>query len=200
MVSNPQWDQVGDQPVLKLLNSLNVLARPFAGPPGIPEDRLAILREAFTQTCADPDFLAFAEKSGVPIDLTNGEEALEMVKGMVSLEPDLINIDTSTTPYILDIEWYLDLVIKDRFGFPIEDAQVTVKDNFNNTVFSGSSDVHGQISKIILTEKNYTGIAWNPTMQVEIHTPHTIKVVKNGYDTNNTIVNARFSGVEISNA
>jgi len=80
------------QPVLKLLNTLNVLARPFAGPPGIPADRLKILRDAFYKSCNDPEFLAFAEKSGVPVDLTPGEEALGLVKGIIELEPDLVKL------------------------------------------------------------------------------------------------------------
>lgn len=80
------------QPVLKLLNTLNVLARPFAGPPGIPADRMKILLDAFYKSCNDPEFLAFAEKSGVPIDLTPGDEALDLVKGIIELEPDLVKL------------------------------------------------------------------------------------------------------------
>jgi tripartite-type tricarboxylate transporter receptor subunit TctC len=80
------------QPVLKLLNTLNVLARPFAGPPDIPADRLKKLRDAFYKSCKDPEFLSFAEKSGVPIDLTPGEEALDLVKGIIELDPDLVKL------------------------------------------------------------------------------------------------------------
>jgi tripartite-type tricarboxylate transporter receptor subunit TctC len=80
------------QPVLKLLNTLNVLARPFAGPPGIPADRLKILRDAFYKSCNDPEFLAFAEKSGVPVDLTTGEEALELVEGIIELDQSLVQL------------------------------------------------------------------------------------------------------------
>jgi len=79
-------------PVVKLLNTLNVLARPFAGPPGIPADRLKMLRDAFYKSCNDPEFLAFAEKSGVPVDLTKGEEAMEMVEGILELDPDLVKL------------------------------------------------------------------------------------------------------------
>ncbi len=76
-------------PVVGFLNTLNVLARPFAGPPGIQADRLKILRDAFKKACHDPEFLSFAEKSGVPIDLTEGEEARELVSSMMTLSPEL---------------------------------------------------------------------------------------------------------------
>ena len=80
------------RPVLKLLNTLNILARPFAGPPGISEDRLEILRNAFYKACNDPEFIAFAEKSNIPIELTDGEEALDLVKGMLEISPEMTEL------------------------------------------------------------------------------------------------------------
>jgi tripartite-type tricarboxylate transporter receptor subunit TctC len=44
--------------VLQLLLSPQIYGRPFAGPPGIPTDRLAALRAAFAATMRDPEFLA----------------------------------------------------------------------------------------------------------------------------------------------
>jgi len=38
------------------------LGRPIAAPPGIPLDRIALLRRAFDETLKDPEFLADAEK------------------------------------------------------------------------------------------------------------------------------------------
>jgi tripartite-type tricarboxylate transporter receptor subunit TctC len=87
LVTDPAY-----KPVVGFLNTLNVLARPYAGPPGIPADRLKILREAFNKSCKDPEFLSFAEKSGVPIDLTEGEEAQELVSSMMTLSPDVKKI------------------------------------------------------------------------------------------------------------
>jgi len=87
LVTDPNYT-----PVVGFLNTLNVLARPYAGPPGIPADRLKILRDAFNKACNDPEFLLFAEKSGVPIDLTEGEEARELVSSMMTLSPELKKI------------------------------------------------------------------------------------------------------------
>lgn len=87
IVTDPEY-----LPVVGFLNTLNVLARPFAGPPGIPADRLKILRDAFNKACSDPDFLSFAEKSEVPVDLTEGEDAAALVSSMMTLSPDLKKI------------------------------------------------------------------------------------------------------------
>ena len=87
LVKDPKY-----KPVVGFLNTLNVLARPYAGPPGIPADRLKILRDAFNKACKDPEFLSFAEKSGVPIDLTEGEEARKLISSMMMLSPDLKKI------------------------------------------------------------------------------------------------------------
>lgn len=62
--------------ILQLIFSRQTMARPFAAPPGIPEERLRALRTAFDATMRDKDFLAEAQKldlevrpvSGVDID------------------------------------------------------------------------------------------------------------------------------------
>jgi tripartite-type tricarboxylate transporter receptor subunit TctC len=45
-----------------------LMSRPYATPPGIPEDRLAALRTAFEATMKDPEFLSEAKKAGLDID------------------------------------------------------------------------------------------------------------------------------------
>ena len=48
--------------IVRLILASQAMARPFAAPPGIPEDRKRALIEAFDKTMKDPDFLAEAEK------------------------------------------------------------------------------------------------------------------------------------------
>ncbi|MEZ2127780.1 MULTISPECIES: Bug family tripartite tricarboxylate transporter substrate binding protein [unclassified Sinorhizobium] len=48
--------------------------RPFAVPPGVPEDRLAALRKAFNDAAADPEFLAEMKKVNSAVDPITGEE------------------------------------------------------------------------------------------------------------------------------
>jgi hypothetical protein len=43
------------------------MARPFAAPPGLPEDRAKALQAAFLATHRDPGFLAEAGKLGLDI-------------------------------------------------------------------------------------------------------------------------------------
>src|SRR5215813_11055580 len=46
---------------------LLTMARPFAAPPGVPDDRIRALQEAFVATHHDPQFLAEAARIGVDI-------------------------------------------------------------------------------------------------------------------------------------
>ncbi len=78
------------KPVVEFLLSINLLSRPFAGPPGIPKDRTKILRDAFAKACGDKELLKIAEKSGVPIDYTSGDEALRMIQGILHLPPEVV--------------------------------------------------------------------------------------------------------------
>ncbi|HYA06431.1 MAG TPA: hypothetical protein VEF90_11110 [Xanthobacteraceae bacterium] len=57
LAGNPEQRQI-----LKLLLTSQAMARPFAAPPGIPEDRKKALIAAFDATMADADFLAEAHK------------------------------------------------------------------------------------------------------------------------------------------
>ena len=65
-----------------LITAPQVFARPFAAPPGVPDERLAALRAAFESTIRDPDFLKEAAKQNLEIELVTGlqiESALKRV-------------------------------------------------------------------------------------------------------------------------
>lgn len=53
--------------VLRLLTGTQEMARPFAAPPGIPEERRAALEKAFADTMKDPEFLAEVEKASLDL-------------------------------------------------------------------------------------------------------------------------------------
>jgi tripartite-type tricarboxylate transporter receptor subunit TctC len=59
-------------------------ARPFAAPPGVPADRVALLRAAFDMTVQDPEFLADARKLNVEIDPMSGERTQAIVAGVLA--------------------------------------------------------------------------------------------------------------------
>ena len=62
--------------------------RPILAPPGVPAERIAILRQAFDRTMADPAFLAEAAKLNMDIKPLGGAEiqkiAIEIVQSPAS--------------------------------------------------------------------------------------------------------------------
>lgn len=80
------------KPLIDLLISINQLGRPFAGPPGIPEDRLKILRDAFEKACNDPEVVEVAAKAEKPIEYYSGPQAERYVKKLLTLPPEVIEL------------------------------------------------------------------------------------------------------------
>ena len=58
--------------MLKLILSRQEMARPYAAPPSIPEDRKAALRKAFDETWADPNLLAEMKARGQEVNPVSG--------------------------------------------------------------------------------------------------------------------------------
>ncbi len=80
------------KPVIDLLKGINLVGRPFAGPPGIPMDRLKILQNAFSKAIHDPELLTLAEKASRPIDFVSPEECEAWAKSLFELPPDITEI------------------------------------------------------------------------------------------------------------
>jgi tripartite-type tricarboxylate transporter receptor subunit TctC len=76
-----------ERTLMDLYVSTVVLGRSLAFPPGVPADRLAIMRNAFTKMMADPEFIAETKKSDVPISKMSGE-ALEAYVNKVMSRSD----------------------------------------------------------------------------------------------------------------
>jgi tripartite-type tricarboxylate transporter receptor subunit TctC len=68
--------------VLELIFSRQTLARPFAAPPGIPEERLRALRAAFDATMRDKEFLAEAQKLDLEVRPVSGAEIDALVANL----------------------------------------------------------------------------------------------------------------------
>jgi tripartite-type tricarboxylate transporter receptor subunit TctC len=75
-----------------LIQSQGDIARLTAGPPGIPEDRLAALRDAYKKALEDKELQAKAEKLERPVDPAYGEEVLNMVKTALNQKPEVIAV------------------------------------------------------------------------------------------------------------
>lgn len=65
------------------------LGRPLLGSPGIPPDRVKILREAYAKTMTDPEFLAEIKKRKYDLNPTSGEELEALAKEVVA-QPEAI--------------------------------------------------------------------------------------------------------------
>jgi tripartite-type tricarboxylate transporter receptor subunit TctC len=66
------------------------LGRPFVAAPGVPPDRVKILREAFTKTMSDPAFLDEVKKKKLEADPSGGEEIETIAKEAVAQPREII--------------------------------------------------------------------------------------------------------------
>ena len=86
-ITNPR-----DRQMLKIVFGTQEMGRPFAGPPDMPEARVAALRKAFMQTLEDPAFLKDAEKRRLEIDPISGEEVEALVKELYDTPVELARL------------------------------------------------------------------------------------------------------------
>ncbi len=76
--------------LIALVQSQGDIARLTAGPPDIPADRLAALREAYRKSMEDPELQAKAEKLERPVDAAYGDDVLKMVQAAMNQTPETI--------------------------------------------------------------------------------------------------------------
>jgi len=76
--------------IFKLISSSPALGQPYVAPPGVPADRLAILRHAFAATLKDPAFLADTAKIRFAIEPMSADEVAQIVHDTVTTPPDIV--------------------------------------------------------------------------------------------------------------
>ena len=74
----------------KILVLPDETGRPFFGPPGVPADRLKILREGFVKMMADSDMIAEAKKKGLEPNLMTGEEVEALGRELATVPPEVM--------------------------------------------------------------------------------------------------------------
>ena len=66
------------------------IGRPLIAPPGMPADRLALLREAMIKGLSDPEFKAEAQKRNWEVEPVTGQELEAIAKKVVVQPPDVV--------------------------------------------------------------------------------------------------------------
>ena len=69
-----------DKQAIEFLYAGQGIGRPFIAPPGLPPERLKMLRDAFDATMTDPEFIAEANLRKLTIDPENGEQLEALIK------------------------------------------------------------------------------------------------------------------------
>lgn len=65
-----------------------IIVRALSLPPGTPKDRVKTLRDAFSTTMKDPQFLAEAKSGKLDLDPLSGQEVEKIVKGFFEIKPE----------------------------------------------------------------------------------------------------------------
>ena len=63
----------------------------YSAPPGMPQDRIQILRRAFSSTTKDPEYLAEASKANLEVNSASGEEVEKLISDLFKLEPSIVS-------------------------------------------------------------------------------------------------------------
>ena len=80
-----------DKQALKIIFSREDMGRPFMMPPGVPADRVALVRAAFMKMVKDPAMLAQAKRHRLLVQgPMSGEEITALLKDVYASPPDAI--------------------------------------------------------------------------------------------------------------
>jgi tripartite-type tricarboxylate transporter receptor subunit TctC len=85
VITDPQ-----DQAVFRFLFGRQILGQPFAAPPGVPADRVALLRNAFRQAVDDPGMREELERQRFSLSPVYGEDAQRIMGELYETPPDVI--------------------------------------------------------------------------------------------------------------
>jgi tripartite-type tricarboxylate transporter receptor subunit TctC len=72
-------------------DAYGITTRPYAVPPGVPQDRLQMLQKAFLDTLKDPDVIAEATKGKMDINPVDGQTVAKIFASFYDYSPSLIS-------------------------------------------------------------------------------------------------------------
>jgi hypothetical protein len=79
-----------ERAIFHFVSSDSAMGFPVAAPPGVPTERIAVLRGAFQATMADPAFLSDAEKRSLPIQPRSGDDVRQVVDVLIATPKDVM--------------------------------------------------------------------------------------------------------------
>jgi tripartite-type tricarboxylate transporter receptor subunit TctC len=77
--------------IMALRSAPEVVGRPYVMAPGTPDDIVRTMREAFGKALKDPELLAEAKKSKMDLEFMPGDEALRIVKEVLSQPKEVVD-------------------------------------------------------------------------------------------------------------
>lgn len=79
-----------DRALIEFTEAPIMIGYPFAAPPGVAADRVAVLRQAFMETMADPEFQADMRNANLEFSPKTGAEIEALVAQLVHASPTMI--------------------------------------------------------------------------------------------------------------
>ena len=132
--------------IVNLIDANSNLGRLTAAPPGVPAEVLEELRDAYMAVMTDPEFLAEAEKLGLPIEPARGDVVEDLIVAALQQSPETVKIIAAAlnteVPTIKVTSKILSLEDSNKvIGFNSGDAVVQAKISGSRTAVSidGSS-------------------------------------------------------------
>ena len=74
----------------KVVMAAGAFGRPMVASPGIPADRVKMLREAFAKATKDPEFIEETKKRNFDLEPSTGEEMEALAKEVMSQPPEIV--------------------------------------------------------------------------------------------------------------
>jgi ABC-type phosphate/phosphonate transport system substrate-binding protein len=78
------------QAIFRFVSTDSAMGFPIVAPPGVPPDRVAALRQAFHDTMTDAAFLRDAEKRGLAIMPSSGEDVQQLVEALIGTPSEVV--------------------------------------------------------------------------------------------------------------
>jgi tripartite-type tricarboxylate transporter receptor subunit TctC len=80
-----------ERQAIEFLYAGQSIGRPFVAPPGMPPDRLAMLRKAFDATMKDPEFIAEVKKQKLDLDPADGDKLSGLINRIYATPKTIVD-------------------------------------------------------------------------------------------------------------